>query len=67
MLNVRDGIEFEYPSIVFLSMYMSLFRKIILIILQHMDVHVFQSEIQGACTKLSSFKAYRGHPSKVAK
>ena len=58
VLNVRDGIESEYPSVVLLSMYMKLFREIIL---QHMGV--FQAEIQGSCTKLSSFKAYRGRPS----
>ena len=42
--------------------YILLFKEIIL---QQFDA--FQTEIQGSLTKLCSFKASRGHPSKVVK
>ena len=42
--------------------YILLFKEIIL---QQLDA--FQTEIQGSLTKLSAFKASRGHPSKVVK
>ena len=42
--------------------YISLFKEIIL---QELDA--FQTEIQGSLTKRYTFKASRGHPSKVVK
>ena len=42
--------------------YLSLFKKIIL-----KQLDTFQTEVQGSLTKLCSFKASRGHPSKVVK